>query len=126
MPPPSSPRPAGAPPSATPEPRLPRLTGWLRPAVDAAARLRWSIHRKLLAGFLTGALLLVGMAILSLVVIGQMNQRMNVVIAQAQKVDLAQQMLYDVTAQSHYRAMALLTYKSDPQAAAAWNAKVAD
>jgi signal transduction histidine kinase/CheY-like chemotaxis protein len=125
MPSPSSRGTAEAPTNVTtPDPRLPPLTGWLRPAVDAAARLRWSIHRKLLAGFLTGAILLVGMAILSLVVIGQMNERMTVVLAQADKVDYAQQMLYDVTAQSHYRAMALLTYHDDPQEAATWNDKV--
>jgi signal transduction histidine kinase len=106
------------------EPRLPRLTGWLRPAVDAVARIRLTIHQKLLFGFLTGALLLVGMAILSLIVIGQMNERMSILTAQAQKVDLAQQMLYDVTAQSHYRAMALLTHQSAPTQAATWNQKV--
>ncbi len=110
--------------SESAEPRLPRLTGWLRPAVDAVARIRLTIHQKLLIGFLTGALLLVCMAVLSLVVIGQMNERMSILTAQAQKVDLAQQMLYDVTAQSHYRAMALLTHTGDPTGAAGWNQKV--
>ena len=42
------------------EPRLPRFTGWLRPVVDAVARINASVHRKLLFGFLAGALLLVG------------------------------------------------------------------
>ena len=93
------------------DPPLPALTRWLRPAVDAVARIRLTVHQKLLAGFLTGALLLVGMATLSLVVIGQMHQRVSVLETQANKVDLARQMLYDVTAQSHYRAMALLRYK---------------
>jgi signal transduction histidine kinase len=108
------------------EPHLPRWTGWLRPAVDAIARLRLTIHQKLLAGFLTGALLLVGMAVLSLVVIGRMEDRVSVLNAQELKVDTAQQMLYDITAQSHYRAMALLTYREDPSTAAEWNSKVAD
>src|SRR5215212_6354390 len=90
------------------DPQLPAFTGWLRPAVDVVARIRLTIHQKLLAGFLTGALLLVSMAILSLVIIGQMHQRVSVLETQAHRVDLAQQMLYDVTAQSHYRAMALL------------------
>jgi signal transduction histidine kinase len=102
------------------------LTRWLRPAVDAVARTRLTIRQKLLVGFLTGALLLVGMATLSLVVIGQMNQRMSVLEAQAQKVDLAQQMLYDVTAQSHYRAMALLTSPTNPKATEVWNRKVVE
>ena len=59
------------------EPRLPRFTGWLRPVVDAVARVKASVHRKLLFGFLAGALLLVGMAVLSLVVIGRMNERVS-------------------------------------------------
>jgi signal transduction histidine kinase len=96
----------------------------MRPAVDGVARIRLTIHQKLLAGFAAGALLLVAMAILSLVVIGQMNERMNVLTTQAQKVNLAQQMLYDVTAQSHYRAMALLTHRNDPAGAEVWNSKV--
>jgi signal transduction histidine kinase len=108
------------------DPPLPGLTRWLRPAVDAVARVRLTIHQKLLVGFLTGALLLVGMATLSLVVIGQMHQRISVLEEQAQKVDEAQQMLYDVTAQSHYRAMALLTYPDSPAEADVWNQKVVD
>ena len=40
------------------------------------ARVKTGVHRKLLFGFLAGALLLVAMAILSLVVIRQMNDRM--------------------------------------------------
>ena len=54
--------------TTTAEPRLPRLTGWARPVVDAVARIRLSVHQKLLTGFLTIALLLVGMGVLSLVV----------------------------------------------------------
>ena len=105
-------------------PELPRFTGWLRPAVNAVARSRTTIHRKLLVGFLTGALLLVGMAVLSLVVIGRMDHRMHVLDEHAVKVDRAQQLLYDVTAQSHQRAMALLTHTQDPVGAQGWNAKV--
>ena len=103
------------------EPPLPALTRWLRPAVDFVAGLRLTIHRKLLAGFLTGALLLVAMAALSLVVIARMDERMEVLETQARKVDLARQMLYDVTAQSHYRAMALLEADDDQAEAARWN-----
>jgi signal transduction histidine kinase len=92
------------------EPRLPRLTGWLRPVVDAVARINASVHRKLLFGFLAGALLLVAMAVLSLVVIGRMNERVSDLDRLQEKTSRAQQMLYAVTAQSHYRAMALLTH----------------
>ena len=122
----TSPRSVGvaAPGATTADPRLPRLAGWTRPVVDAVARIRLSVHEKLLTGFLAIALLLVAMAVLSLVVIGQMDQRMDRLAAQARKVDLAEQMLYDVTAQSHYRAMALLTRRKDPEGAAVWNQKV--
>ncbi|MFN2520274.1 MAG: ATP-binding protein [Candidatus Limnocylindria bacterium] len=91
------------------EPALPRLTGWLRPLVDVVARVDLSVHRKLLFGFLAGALLLVGMAVLSLVVIGRMSDRVTELSRLQERSSDVQQMLYAVTAQSHYRAMALLT-----------------
>ena len=95
------------------EPHLPRYTGWLRPAVDLVASTKVSVHKKLLSGFLGGALLLVAMAVLSLVVIDRMDGRVNELNQAQQKADTAQQMLYLVTAQSHYRTMALLTH--DPE-----------
>jgi signal transduction histidine kinase len=91
------------------DPELPRLTRWLRPLVNAVARLNFSVHRKLLFGFLIGALLLVGMAVLSLGVIGRMSDRVAELDRLQVKASRAQQMLYLVTVQSHYRAMALLT-----------------
>ena len=90
------------------EPELPRVLRWLRPVVDAVARIKAGVHRKLLFGFLVGALLLVAMAVLSLVVIRQMNDRMAELNRAQVKSGRAQEMLYAVTAQSHYRAMALL------------------
>jgi CHASE3 domain sensor protein len=109
-----------APVGGLPEPQLPRLTRWLRPVVDAVARIDASVHRKLLFGFLAGALLLVGMAVLSLVVIERMNGRMEELDRLREKGSRAQQALYSVTAQSHYRAMALLTRDDE------WNEKIAD
>jgi signal transduction histidine kinase len=91
------------------EPGLPRFTAWLRPVVDAVAGASAGVHRKLLFGFLAGALLLVGMAILSVLVIGRMNERVGELNHLQEKASRAQQMLYAVTAQSHFRAMALLT-----------------
>ena len=105
-----------------PEPRLPRFTGWLRPVVDAVARVKAGVHRKLLFGFLAGALLLVAMAVLSLVVIGRMNDRMSELNRAQVKAGRAQEMLYAVTAQSHYRAMALLIPADD----AKYNGQVED
>ncbi|HSM37877.1 MAG TPA: ATP-binding protein [Candidatus Limnocylindrales bacterium] len=98
--------------SSAQEPRLPRFTGWLRPLVDAIARLRLSVTRKLLFGFLIGAVLLVGMALLSLGIIGRMSDRVADLDRLQEKASRAQQMLYLVTAQSHYRAMALLTHNA--------------
>lgn len=88
---------------------LPRFTGILTPLVDGIAGIKASVHTKLLAGFLTGALLLLGMGVLSLIVIERMGQRVSELNRLENKVDLARQMEYEVTAQSHYRAMALLT-----------------
>lgn len=95
---------------ASRDPKLPRFTGWLRPLVDAVARLRLTVTRKLLFGFLFGAVLLVGMALLSLGIIGRMSDRVAELDRLQEKASSAQQMLYLVTAQSHYRAMALLTH----------------
>lgn len=88
---------------------LPPFTGALQPLVDLVARVKASVHTKLLAGFLVGALLLLGMAALSLAVIGQMSQQVEALALLQEKMDRARQMEYLITAQSHYRAMALLT-----------------
>jgi signal transduction histidine kinase len=101
-----------------PEPELPRFTRRLRPLVDAVARIDASVHRKLLFGFLAGALLLVGMAVLSLIVIERMNGRMEELDRLREKSSRAQQALYSITAQSHYRAMALLTLDDE------WNDRI--
>jgi class 3 adenylate cyclase/CHASE3 domain sensor protein len=92
-----------------PDTGLPSYTAPLRPLVDAAARIKASVHTKLLAGFLVGALLLLGLGILSLVVIDRMSQRVDELARLQERVDRSRQMEYLVTAQSHYRAMALLT-----------------
>jgi class 3 adenylate cyclase len=96
------------------EVKLPRLTGVLGPLVDAVARIRASVHTKLLVGFLVVGLLMIGMGLLSMVVIERMTGRVDELKLLETKIALAAQMKYDVTAQSHYRAMALLT-KDDLQ-----------
>jgi len=45
--------------------------------VDLAAGINVGVHVKLLSGFLAGALLLLGMGVLSLVVINRMSQRVD-------------------------------------------------
>jgi hypothetical protein len=88
--------------------RLPRPTRVLSPLVNLTARMSVSMHAKLLGGFLTGVLLLIGMGLLSLATIEQMNHRVQEVMRLQDEVVRAQQMLYDTTAQMHYRAMTLL------------------
>ena len=85
------------------------VPGFLRPSVDLVARLKTTVHLKLLAGFLVIALLLLLMGILSIVVIARMNQQVDQLVALQTQTDLARQAIYSVTAQSHQRAMALIT-----------------
>src|SRR6202521_3510759 len=91
---------------------LPRFTGILKPLVDGIAGIKASVHTKLLAGFLTGALLVLGKGVLNLVVTERMSKRVGELNRLETKVDLARQMQYEGTGQSHYRAMALLTKDS--------------
>jgi class 3 adenylate cyclase/HAMP domain-containing protein len=87
-----------------------RLPPLIRPAADFVAKIRATVHTKLLAGFLVIAVLLVAMGVTSIFVIRQMNQRAHDVIELRDQSDLARQAIYSVTAQSHYRAMALITH----------------
>jgi len=82
--------------------------GPLIPLVDLVASIRVGVFPKLLTGFLIGALLLLAMGILSLWVIDRMSGRATELNALSQQLDLARQMEYSVTAQSHFRAMALI------------------
>jgi class 3 adenylate cyclase/CHASE3 domain sensor protein len=95
-----------------------QLPPLIRPAVDRIARIRATIHSKLLAGFLIIAVLLLAMGITSILVIRQMNARAHEQIELSDQSDLARQAIYAVTSQSHYRAMALTTFDDS------WNAKI--
>jgi class 3 adenylate cyclase len=101
-----------------PEKELGPLPRALRPLIDGVARMPATVHMKLLGGFLTIALLLLLMGIFSIVVIGRMNQQVDGLIALETQTDLARQAIYSVTAQSHYRAMALITQVDS------WNDKI--
>jgi PAS domain S-box-containing protein len=92
--------------------RLPAFTRLMQPLVDLAAGVPASVHTKLLTGFLAGAALVLLIAALSEVVIGHMSQRMADLTVLQDRLDRARQMEFQVTAQSHYRAMALLTNDS--------------
>src|SRR6202165_200991 len=90
--------------------RLPGFTRPLQPLVNMVAAIPGSVHTKLLAGFLATAVLLVGMAGFSVIIIDRLDQRSQDISRLQEKIDDSQQMLYAVTAQSHYRAMAFLTH----------------
>ncbi|MBV9322888.1 MAG: HAMP domain-containing protein [Chloroflexi bacterium] len=90
-------------------PELPRLATGLRPLIDAVAGVPASVHSKLRAGFLCGALLLVAMALASLAVQAHIAGRVDELNLAQERLDDLRQMDYLVTAQSHYRTMSLLT-----------------
>ncbi|MCI0441164.1 MAG: hypothetical protein L0177_18840 [Chloroflexi bacterium] len=77
--------------------------------VDSVARINARAHKRLIIGFIAGAVLLLGMAALSLIVIQRMSQRVSDLTQLQENVDRARAMYYLVTAQSHFRAMGLLT-----------------
>jgi class 3 adenylate cyclase/HAMP domain-containing protein len=90
-------------------PDLGPLSPFLQPFVDAVARIRATVHTKLLAGFMVIAVLLLSMGIVSVVVLERINDQVERLTALSNQVNTAREMIYEVTAQSHYRAMALLT-----------------
>ena len=90
------------------EGRPPDLPRPLRPIVDFVARIKATVHLKLLAGFFIGALLLLGMGILSVVAINRMNQQVEDLNDLSEKVDRSRQAIFLITAQSHFRGMALV------------------
>ncbi|HEY7675676.1 MAG TPA: methyl-accepting chemotaxis protein [Candidatus Methylomirabilis sp.] len=81
----------------------------LNPFVQWVARLRVSLHTKLLAGFLFVTLLLLLVVGVNLFIIYQVEQRAFRVASLAEQVARAGRMEYAVTAQMHFRAMHLLT-----------------
>ena len=101
------------------EEELGPLPGFLRPLVDRVARINATVHAKLLAGFLIIAVLLLAMGGLSVAVLNRVNHQVDTLTALNRQTDLARDMIYKVTGQMHYRAMALLN-QDDPS----WNAKI--
>ncbi len=96
------------------------LPSLIRPLVDAVARIRATVHTKLLAGFLVIAVLLLAMGVLSIAVLGRLSDQVDRLTSLSEQTNQARQMIYSVTAQSHYRAMALLTEDDE------YNLKIAD
>src|SRR5439155_11553584 len=104
-----APEPAPAVSTDQPGDDLGPLPGFARPFVDRVARVRATVHTKLLAGFLVIALLLLAMGVLCILVLSRVNEQVETITALNRQTDQAREMIYEVTAQSHYRAMALLT-----------------
>src|SRR5215210_7557660 len=88
----------------TADTELAPLPPFLRPFVDVVARIKATVHNKLLAG-----LLLLSMGVACVIVLEQIDGQVVKLTALSEQVTQARQMIYDVTGQSHYRAMALLT-----------------
>jgi len=101
--------PAPPPPPDQPADDLGPLPTIARPFVDWVAKIRAPVHSKLLAGFLVIAFLLLSMGVLCVVVLNRVNRQVETLTALNRQTDQAREMIYEVTAQSHYRAMALLT-----------------
>lgn len=95
----------------------------LGPFVDWVARRKASVHVKLLTGFMLIAVLLVGLGLFSIAVLNRVDKQVETLTALHDQTDLAQEMIYGVTAQSHFRAMALIT-EVDSWDAKIWVAKV--
>jgi methyl-accepting chemotaxis protein len=81
----------------------------LNPIVAWVARLRCSLHTKLLAGFLLVVLLFLAVVATVTYLTYRMEERTLGVARLAEEVARAGRIEYAVTAQMHYRAMALLT-----------------
>jgi len=86
----------------TPIPLLDPVVAWI-------ARWHTSLHKKLLTGFLLIALLLLGTAALGVVLMQRAGVQARRIAGLGERVSLARQMEYAITASMHFRAMHLLT-----------------
>ena len=76
---------------------------------DIVAGVNLSVHTKLLAGYLMGALLVLGMSMLTLVVISNMSHQLSELTRLQNQVESASKKSNLVTSQLHFMALALLT-----------------
>jgi class 3 adenylate cyclase len=89
-----------------------------RPLVDRVARVQATVHVKLLVGFFTIAMLLLALGVLSVLVLNRVNSQVETLTSLSAQTEDALRMIYGVTAQSHFRAMALVTENPD------WNDRI--
>ena len=101
------------PPKGPPKARPTRDTDWvpplLRPFVDFVARIQARLETKLLAGFLVVSVLMLTLGIVGLLAVNRMDSQVDRLANLEQQSENANQMLYSITSQSHFRTMALLT-----------------
>lgn len=90
-------------------PQLPLPLRPLSPFVDIVAGANLSMYSKSLIGFLGGALMLLVMGAFSLLILSQMDKRVEDLSLAQEKMNLARQMEQAVTSQMHFRAIALLS-----------------
>ena len=88
---------------------LSQRRGPLNFLADLVAGIKVSVHVKLLSGYFVGALLVLGMAILTLVVISSMNSQVSELTRLQKQVESANKKNNLVTSQLHFMALALLT-----------------
>jgi class 3 adenylate cyclase/CHASE3 domain sensor protein len=90
----------------------------LRPFVDFVAGIQARLETKLLVGFLGISVLMLTLGVVSLFVVNRMDSQVDRLSVLVDQRDRAQEMLYSITSQSHFRTMALLT--SEP----VWDEKI--
>ena len=76
---------------------------------DMVARIRVSMHLKLLSGYLAGAFLVLGMAILTLIVISNMTHQVDELTRLQNQVEAAGKKNNLLTSLLHFRTLGLLT-----------------
>jgi class 3 adenylate cyclase len=90
----------------------------LRPFVNYVARIPARLETKLLGGFLGISILMLALGLVSLFVVNAMDRQVDRLSTLVGQRDRAQEMLYSITSQSHFRTMALLTLEP------VWNEKI--
>ncbi len=91
----------------------------MRPFVNFVARIDARLESKLLGGFLAISVLMLALGIVGLLVVSRMDTQVSRLATLHAQSESANAMLYNITAQSHFRTMALLT--GDP----VWTEKIA-
>ncbi|MBT8250354.1 MAG: HAMP domain-containing protein [Acidimicrobiia bacterium] len=90
----------------------------LRPFVDFVARIDARLETKLLGAFLGISILMLALGIVGLFVVNRMENQVDKLVTLQLQSQNADDMLYSITSQSHFRTMALLT--GDP----VWTEKI--